>query len=53
MTVIVFVLPPDEVPMLATSLMALVEAKGQAAVDEALAALSMRQSPPIEKPAEE
>lgn len=53
MIVIILNLPPEEIPALVAPLLAVIEAKGQAAVDEALAALSLRRAPEPERaPAE-
>lgn len=52
--IIVLIVPPEDVPVLASSLAAVFQAQGQAAVDAALAALSMRPRPsaPPEPPTE-
>lgn len=51
--IIVLIVPPEDVPVLASSIAAVFQAQGQAAVDAALAALSMRRTPaPPEPPTE-
>ena len=48
MTIVILNLEPAELPQIAAQLVAVFEAKGQAAIDAATAALSMRQEGAIE-----
>lgn len=46
MIVVILNLPPEEIPALVAPLMAVIEARGQAALDEAMAAIANRRPTP-------